>query len=140
MSEPLSQDEDSNSEVLEKLDALMRKHYVEPPPPPPVPLVPPPEPPAMLAPTLPKSAQGDEFDDIPVLTEVIEEGPVMPAPQPESTDAAARRLEARLLEELENRIAPQLSLALQQALDTVLADARRQIAAAVREHLDREKR
>ncbi|MBS4096925.1 MAG: hypothetical protein KGZ83_08845 [Sulfuricella sp.] len=132
--------EEDNSEVLEKLDALMRKHQA-PAAPPPKPAAPAP---AILAPTLPKAAPAPaphsepaaESDNIPTLTDVVEE-PLPPSPVSDP-DSALRTLEERLHHELETRIAPQLSLAFQQALDQLLQDAKQQISATVREHLNGE--
>ena len=123
--------EDDNSEVLEKLDALMRRHH-QPAPPPAKPAAPPP---AILAPTLPQAAPRDADDGIPTLTDVVESDRRAVAGDPDST---LRSLEERLQHELETRIAPQLSLAFQQALDELLQDAKRQISITVREHLEQE--
>lgn len=134
MTANLPPDED-NSEVLEKLDALLRKHQ-SPPPPPPKPAAPPP--PTLLAPTPPEAPPTADFDDIPVLTEIIGDIPPPPALAAQnSQEDTLRALEERLHRELDTRIAPELSLAFQEAMDKLLMDAKLQISAAVREHLNK---
>lgn len=131
---------DDNSDVLEKLDALMRKHH-QPAPPPLKAVVPAP---AKLSPTLPPPtppAPAPALDDgIPTLTDIVEE-PAFPPKHHELAaypDDTIRSLEERLHRELENRIVPQLSLAFQQALDKLVEDAKREISTTVREHLGNE--
>jgi hypothetical protein len=134
MTAELPPDED-NSEVLEKLDALLRKHQ-SPPPPPPKPAAPPPA--TLLAPTPPETPPTPDLDDIPVLTEIIGDFPPSQAPATQnSQEDTLRALEERLLRELDTRIAPELSLAFQEAMDKLLMDAKLQISAAVREHLNK---
>lgn len=124
--------DDDNSEVLEKLDALMRKHQQPTPPKPAAPS------PTLLAPTLPQATPHSEDDGIPTLTDVVDR-PTNAIPNSMADpDSAVRSLEESLQLELETRIAPQLSLAFQQALDELLQDAKRQISITVREHLEKE--
>ncbi len=127
--------EEDNSEVLEKLDALLRKHQ-SPPPPPPKPAAPPPA--TLLAPTPPETPPTPDFDDIPVLTEIIGDiPPSQTSAPPNSPEDTIRSLEERLHRELDTRIAPELSLAFQEAMDKLLMDAKLQISATVRDHLSK---
>lgn len=128
---------DSSDDVLEKVDALLKKHQsrsfspsaraAAP--------APPPSPP-------PDSA---EIDDIPTLTDVVETSPPFSSdtlyagtPQEFASEVRLHDLEARLCRELESRIVPQLSAAFGQMLDELLEQAKERISETVRQHLAQE--
>lgn len=120
---------DDDRELLDKVDALLKRHqpkrYTE--------LPEHTEPPPATRVEAPDFGIPD-VDDIPVLTDVIEEPVEVPAPA-RMPDNLLLDLEERLYRELEARIAPQLSLAFGKALDELLSQAKIHIGAAVREHL-----
>lgn len=136
---------DESDDLLEKADALLRRHQRQPFPQPRTAATPPPVEPA--APFAEVSA--DELfveesiredaspDDIPTLTDVVETASAASA-EIAPPFALPDDLEARLYHELESRIAPQLTAAFQHALAGLLDEARQQIAFAVREHLKRD--
>jgi hypothetical protein len=131
---------DDSDDLLEKADALLRRHQRQPfaqtrtAAAPPSAEAPPPS----VALSLDEPILDEpSLDDIPTLTDVVETAPaasveaVAPIPLPDD-------LEARLYHELESRIAPQLTAAFQHALAGLLEEARQQITFAVREHLKQE--
>jgi len=130
---------DDDRELLDKVDALLKRHqpkrytelpeHTEPPPAEPLPA------PAAEAPDF----SIPDVDDIPVLTDIVAEPAEAPAPA-NMPDDLLLDLEERLYRELEARIAPQLSLAFGKALDELLSQAKKHIGAAVREHLAEELR
>ncbi len=134
---------DSGDDVLEKVDALLKKHQnrafhsaARTASPAPVP-APEPTPPAMSA-----ADSADFDDDIPTLTDVVETS--SPSASPTGTGytgtppGLARDLEVRLCRELESRIAPQLSAAFGQVLDELLEQARQRISETVHQQLEQE--
>lgn len=113
---------DDSDDVLEKVDALLKKHQsgafaaVQP-----------------RAAAAPVEEQDDiaEFDDIPTLTDIVEAS----AAENPAAEALLSDLEERLYRELEARFAPQLAQAFHHALAQLLEEAKLQISLAVREHL-----
>ena len=157
--------EPSTEDVLAKMDALLKKHQPGAtqgtpavPLPPPVfdEITPPAElvavaarrlEPLELIPTLTDVVDRPslaEEDSIPVLTEVVEPAsepaPPEEAPTPADLDQTLRRVEDLLVEQLENRIAPQLSASFDRALGELLESARASIQQAVHDTLARELR
>ncbi|MFA7241097.1 MAG: hypothetical protein WC091_13390 [Sulfuricellaceae bacterium] len=169
-------DDDESRELLEKVDALLKRHqpkrYIEtatelPESPEPtgalaLPELPElselepakaleqPEPPRQpeRQPELPRMAKAEApepdnfaFDDIPVLTDIIDEpsDAHVPADAPVS-GGQLLELEERLYRELEAHLVPQLSMAFGKALNELLAQAKIHISVAVREHLVQELR
>ncbi len=117
---------DDSDDVLNKVDALLKKHQRGSPKQPPHRAPPPAEEPATM----------EDFDDIPTLTDIVETAaPAAGNPTPE---ALLSGLEERLHRELEARLAPQLTQAFQQALAQLLDEAKLQISLTVREHLRQE--
>lgn len=164
-------DDDDSRELLDKVDALLKRHqpkrYVETataqpelaesPELPDVPvlqeLLEPletlaamesptepeqPEPPPM-AKSEPPEPDASAYDDIPVLTDIVEETADVhtptdvPLPGGQLLD-----LEDRLYRELEAHLVPQLSMAFGKALNELLIQAKTHISVAVREHLVQE--
>jgi len=120
---------DDSDDVLEKVDALLKKHQsggfsAAPSRPAPVP----PAQPEQIA----------EFDDIPVLTDIV--APPLDAEENPATAALLGDLEERLFRELEARFAPQLTQAFHHALAQLLDEAKLQISLSVREQLRQEMR
>lgn len=149
MQPELPPDDDDDQELLDKVDALLKRHqpkrYVAPPgvaarpePATPVESAAPPEPPP-VAPIEPAEADIPDFDDIPVLTEIVDQAADIPAPASSTfPDKLLLDLENRLYHDLETHIAPQLSLAFGKALDELLSQAKFHVSEALREHLARE--
>jgi hypothetical protein len=141
---------DDSDKLLEKADALLRRHQRQPLAQPRTAATPPSSetkfPPAEISTEEPhlEAFSLDEplldessLDDIPTLTDVVETAPAA------SVEAVALiplpdNLEARLYHELESRIAPQLTAAFQHALAGLLEEARQQIHLAVRTHVEQE--
>jgi hypothetical protein len=127
----------SDNDVLEKVDALLKKHQSKPF--------------ASSAKTpLAAPPETADFDDIPTLTDIVDAPPAFPpraeidyASEPGgaqnfAADELLRDLEERLYRELESRIAPQLSLAFGKALNELLEQAKIHISETVRLHLAQE--
>lgn len=142
-------DDDDDQELLDKVDALLKRHqpkrYVVPPgaaaqPEPEVPaesLMLPEPPPAAL--TEPAEIDIPAFDDIPLLTDIVDEQADLPAPPSMPLPGELLlNLEERLYRELEAHVAPQLSMAFGKALTELLSQAKILISEAVREHLAQE--
>jgi len=129
---------DSSDDVLDKVDALLKKHQnrsFSPSPRAASTAAAPPNPPADSA----------DFDDIPTLTDIVETPPPFTAdalyagtPQDFASEVQLHDLEARLCRELEARIAPQLSAAFGQMFDELLEQAKERIGETVRQHLAHE--
>lgn len=151
--------EPSTEDVLAKMDALLRKHH----PGPAVAGAPGNVfeeivPPAELAAVAERRPEPDELiptltevvaleglageDRIPVLTEVVEAADESASPElaDKTLDEALRRVEDLLVEQLENRIAPQLSAAFDRALGELLENSRIYIRQAVHDTLAQELR
>lgn len=158
-----SPDDDDSRELLEKVDALLKRHQPKRPTvpleekpeltatPPDAPELmeladlielpeePPkqqPKPPPVMQPRVDDTAP---FDDIPVLTDIV----VEPAEAIASADAPLPGdqlldLEERLYRELEAHLVPQLSMAFSKTLNELLNQAKIHIGVAVREHLVQE--
>lgn len=160
--DPPPEDDDSR-ELLEKVDALLKRHQPKRPtappeeepgltaPPPEVPELmeladlielpeeapkPPPKPPPVMQ---PRVADTVPFDDIPVLTDIVVEPveAIAPADAPLPGNQLLD-LEERLYRELEARLVPQLSMAFSKTLNELLIQAKIHIGVAVREHLVQE--
>lgn len=118
---------DDSDDVLEKVDALLKKHqsggFSAAP--------------SRAAPVPPAQAEETpEFDDIPVLTDIV--APPLDADEDPAAAALLGDLEERLYRELEARFAPQLTQAFHHALAQLLDEAKLQISLTVREHLRQE--
>lgn len=115
---------DDSDDVLEKVDALLKKHqsggFSAPRP----------------APTAQKAAPAEDFDDIPVLTDIVETAPA--SGESPAEEALLNDLEERLQRELEARLAPQLSQAFHHILTQFLEEAKLEVRLAVREHFSQE--
>lgn len=116
---------DDSDDVLEKVDALLKKHqsggFSAPRP---------------AAPATQEAAPADDFDDIPVLTDIV--APPLEADDDPAAAALLSDLEERLCRELETRLSPQLTQAFHHALAQLLDEAKLQISLTVREHLRQE--
>lgn len=155
----------STKDIFAKMDALLKRHqpgaaqaapaiHQEQSPPPPIfeDIAPPAElaaaaerrpEPAEQIPTLTEVvAMAPEEPAIPVLTEIVETGSRRePDEHGEiALDEALHRLEDHLAQQLENRIAPQLSAAFDRALTELLETSRTYIEQAVRDTLAEELR
>lgn len=96
------------------------------------------EPPPM-AKSEPSEPESSTYDDIPVLTDIIEETPdVHTPPGAPLSGGQLQELEDRLYRELEAHLVPQLSMAFGKALNELLGQAKIHIGVAVREHLVQE--
>ena len=139
---PDDNDDGSDQELLDKVDALLKRHqprrYTAPTAPPVY--APPPEytaPPEYLPPaaiTEPPAFDSAAFDDIPVLTDVVDKTTDSPTP----SDALSHDLEERLCRELEQRITPQLSQLFDRTLHDLLEQAKIHIGQTVRQYLAQE--
>jgi hypothetical protein len=135
----MPQETPSGDDVLDKVDALLKKHQSKP-------FVSPAKAPAAAPP------ETEDFDDIPTLTDIVEAMPAFSShaemvyaslphsggPQHSAPDELLRDLEDRLCRELESSIAPQLSLAFGKALNQLLEQAKAHISETVRLHLAQE--
>lgn len=130
---PNEMEPDNGDDVLEKVDALLKKHQNRSF-----------TPPARAA-APPKRAERTDDDDIPTLTDIVDTAPpdasgthYAGTPLDFAADVMRHDLEARLYRELESRIAPQLSVAFGRMLDELLEQAKGQISETVRQHIAQE--